>query len=51
MPISIAAESVAEKITFCPKLSADRLCCVSMAACSYRARLSSYLRVWVGEWV
>ena len=32
MPSSMAADRVAEKMRFCPKLSADRLCCVSMAA-------------------
>ncbi len=44
MPSSMAADSVAEKIRFWPKLRADRLCCVSMAARSYAARQASYLR-------
>ena len=44
MPSSIAPLSAALKIAVCPQLRADRLCCVSMAARSYSARLSSYLR-------
>lgn len=43
-PSSMAALRAALKMAFCPQLSADRLCCVSIAARSYLERHSSYLQ-------
>lgn len=37
----MAALRDALKMAFWPQLSADRLCCVSIAACSYLPRHSS----------